>query len=138
MTWRRWGCWLWLVCLPLLTCVRVPLWQDEQALWLDAARKAPQKVRPVLNAGKIAHERGDSFRAQVAYEYAITLAANPERPVREQQVGWAVATTNLAILAVDDGRHAEARTLIASVRARFPNFKQAEQVAYQIHGWNRR
>lgn len=138
MRWRRWGCWLWLVCLPLLTCVRVPIWQSEAALWMDAAEKAPLKVRPILNLGNAAQQAGDTRLAHVRYEHALTLSANPDRPIREQQVGWAMATTNLAILAANDGRSDDAVRLIGLVRERFPKFQQAVYVEQQIYGWRKR
>lgn len=124
----RWGAWLWLCALPIFTLVRVPVWGSEHALWLDASRKAPAKVRPVVNLGNVYAERGEIEIASAYYERAIALAEHPGRPNYERDTGWAVAAVNLAQMERAIGRHENALALLATVRVRFPKFREAERL----------
>src|SRR5262245_24664775 len=63
-----------------LTIDRNRVWSDEVSLWLDAARKAPEKLRPHLNLGWLYQMRGDADRAM--NEYQFVLARQPEHPAR--------------------------------------------------------
>ena len=123
---------IWLASLPILTGLRVPIWQDERALWQEATERSPLKPRPWVNLGQQSHVIGDSESAEQAYRTAQRLAANPRRPVREQQTGWAVATVNLALLLAQRGEIQNAGGMIREVREKYPRFVGAQRIAMDL------
>lgn len=132
MTIWRWGGWLWLLALPLLSAARVPVWSSDLSLWQDAHRKATSKARPLVNIGNVFAADGDLGIAAQFYEDAAAVAQHPSRAAHERRTGWAVAMTNLAVVQAQLGRRDEAIASIRSVRDRFPEFKAAAQIAEQI------
>jgi Flp pilus assembly protein TadD len=123
---------LWLVSLPLLTMVRVPIWQDERALWLEATQHSPLKPRPWVNLGHQDHLAGEKEAAERAYRRAQVLSADPRRPLREQQTGWAVATVNLALLMAQRGELENAKGILREVRTKYPRFTGAQRIAQDL------
>lgn len=112
----------------MLTLVRVPVWASERAIWSDASRKSPAKVRPWVNLGNVYAQRGELDIAAAHYAHAMELASHSGRPRYERETGWAVAAVNLAQMHRAMGRHEEAAALLTSVRGRFPKFQEAERL----------
>ncbi|MBF0520212.1 MAG: tetratricopeptide repeat protein, partial [Nitrospirae bacterium] len=61
------------VLLGVLTYKRNSLWQDGVAIWEDAAKKSPLKVRPHNSLGNAYLLRGDFEKAIKEYEIALRL-----------------------------------------------------------------
>lgn len=123
---------MWLASLPVLTGLRVPIWQDERALWAEATERSPRKPRPWVNVGRQAHLTGDRVFAERAYRHAQALSRDARRPLREQQTGWAVSTVNLALLMAQRGEIENAAGLMREVRATYPAFVPAQRIAVDL------
>lgn len=122
----------WLASLPILSWVRIPIFTDERALWQDAVNGSPLKPRPRVNLGIQAHRVGDVVAAEANYRLALELSANPARSPNEQHTGFAVATTNLALLALERGDIDAADVLMQPIRERYRTFQQAEPILEAI------
>ncbi|MCZ6697104.1 MAG: tetratricopeptide repeat protein, partial [Acidobacteria bacterium] len=57
---------------PLLH-LRARIWADPVELWTEAARRAPTRVRPYVNLGVYAAERGDLESAAEYFDRAVTV-----------------------------------------------------------------
>jgi tetratricopeptide (TPR) repeat protein len=68
-----------------LTVDRNAIWSDEALLWEDAARKAPEKLRPHLNLASLYQVRSQPDRAIAQYEFV--LARNPDHPAALSNLG---------------------------------------------------
>ncbi len=123
---------IWLASLPILTGLRVPIWQDETALWRDATVQSPLKPRPWVNLGQQLHIDGESELAERAYRHAQRLSSDPKRPLREQQTGWAVATVNLALVLAQRGEVENAMGMLREVREKYPKFVGAQRIAADL------
>jgi tetratricopeptide (TPR) repeat protein len=114
------------------TLARNTVWRNEVTLWTDAARKAPAKLRPALNAGTALAQAGRYREAEASLRHAAILdpksafahaqlaavllslrrpaEAEPElRRALQLAPSDVEATFNLAILLHETGRTAEAR-----------------------------
>lgn len=89
--------------IPLLLCYegwtyqRNVVWLDELSLWQDAARKSPNKSRPLNNLANLYGQMGQYDRAISKYRRIIEL-----------EPGYARAHNNLATVFFKKGRYREA------------------------------
>lgn len=104
-----------LVLLAALTNVRVRVWQSDETLWADAAAKAPESPRAVLNALLTSRTvRGRTWTAinempedKPRYE-AVRQLARDRWPQAQAQWAWKMATTHLGRIAAVEGWQARA------------------------------
>lgn len=107
------------------TIVRSHVFFDDLTLWTDAARKAPTKMRPVLNEGRAHELRGDPVFAEAAYRKVIWLSWNELRSPYARRFAQAAAETNLAHLAMKEGRFASAMRILDGTLSQWPEFAYA-------------
>ena len=78
----RRGVWPVLLLAALLTPAlraRAHVWADSRRLWEEAARRGPERARPLINLGVIAADGGDAPRAGRLFDRALLLEPkNPE------------------------------------------------------------
>lgn len=74
-----------------ITHARAVVWQSDLALWQDAQRQAPLKVRPAVNLSDAYRQQGEFDYAWMWAVYAARLSANPNRPAHERREGRAFA-----------------------------------------------
>jgi hypothetical protein len=101
----RWGVTLaivWVVSLPILSALRVQTWTDERSIWESAAFFAPFKLRPEMEAARVAAEAGEWDRAIEGYLIAIALWERGRPP--HERVGCEIAARNLSILYARKGQ----------------------------------
>jgi Flp pilus assembly protein TadD len=68
-----------LLCLAFLTTGRAVRWQSESALWREALRQAPQKLRPHANLSVRYRLQGKAERAEPLIRRAIRIRPMPEQ-----------------------------------------------------------
>ena len=125
-TLRRWlGGGLVLAALALPTWQRAPVWQDEQALWLEATRRSPAKPRPWVNLGNRWADRGRPDLAAAMYQRAQQVARDPRRTPYERAVTDALVTVNLAVLRDRRGETDAAVAMLDHLLRQYPNFVAA-------------
>ena len=118
----------WLLGLAVVTGVRVQLWTDEKALWAAAVAHSPEKPRPWINLGQQYARQGAHGMAVGAFAWGSELSLRPGRTADERTRGWAIAETNLAILAANRGDRQDALTRLSFVLARTPYFKTPKRI----------
>jgi Tfp pilus assembly protein PilF len=64
--------------LTALTVVRHGVWQTPESLWRDALAKSPEKSRPYVNVGMVAHSDGNLDEA--IRDYCKALEIDPDHP----------------------------------------------------------
>lgn len=119
-----------------ITSQRLEIWQDEAALWADAAYEAPPKPRPWVNLGIAYQHRGDVGMAHGAYLLAVAAAQRPTRTRQEQVVGLALAYANLALLNSQWGdwlERSEAQWEIAHAIDLVPTMPELRAIQTWIH-----
>lgn len=123
---------VWALGACVSTVQRVSVWRSEVALWRDAERHAPQKVRPAINLGRAYFVAGDLDRAVLWFSYAERLSQNPQRTFLERRDGAAYAQSNLAV--VDDflGSHERARLRLLTVLQQYPTFHSARLLCVSV------
>ena len=70
------GLWPALLLAALLTPAlraRANLWADSRLLWEEAARRGPERARPLINLGVLAADAGDPVRAGMLFDRALAL-----------------------------------------------------------------
>ncbi len=126
---RRAGAWVgvafWLLSLSAATSIRARVWQSDRALWADAAAKAPQKPRPVLNDGRAHELSGDPAYAETAYRKAIGLSFDGRRSAYVRRFTQAAGEVNLAHLRMARGEMASAMQILDQVLEEWPAFPYA-------------
>ena len=128
-----WSAVSWRACVVLVLCVgwaglthhRVQVWQTDLRLWTDAAAKAPFKPRPVMNEGRMHELAGDVEFADAAYRRVISLSFDPRRSAYNRRFSQAAAETNLAHLAMKQGKFATAMRILDNTIADWPEFPYA-------------
>jgi tetratricopeptide (TPR) repeat protein len=106
--------------LALLAISRNRVWQDEETLWADAARRGPTLVRPLVYLGNQARQQGKAAEAVVHFRRALEL-----------EPGHPVATANLANALQDLGQTREAISLLRTVLAAHP---EGDEMRYNLAG----
>lgn len=118
----------WLLGLAVVTHVRAQVWTDEKALWAAAVAHSPEKPRPWINLGQQYVRGGAPGMAVDAFAWGSELSRRPGRTQDEQTRGWAIAETNLALLAFNRGDRVEARYRLHTVMARTPQFQTPKRI----------
>lgn len=104
---RAWPALLVMALLAPALTVRARLWSHPDALWEEAARRYPERARPLINLGVNAAERGDYPRAAGFFDRAVSLEPRA-----------AEALYNRGLLRLDQGNlDAALRDLQASTEA---------------------
>ncbi len=62
------------------TLLRLEVWKSEEMLWQDAAKKSPNKVRPLINLARGYTMSGDALSAIQLYEKALSVKSNLFQP----------------------------------------------------------
>ena len=96
--------------LALLVLQRSEAWVDELSLWEDAARQAPQMLKPHLRLGDALAGQGRLAEAEAAYLKALAL--------RPQHPG---ARNNLGSLYMKQGRLPQAEAQFAALLQSSPD-----------------
>lgn len=125
---QAWGCLgvtIWLLSLSAVTSRRLHVWHSDFDLWTDAAAKTPGKPRPVMNEGRAHELRGDTAFADQAYRRTISLTFDERRSAYVRRFTQAAAETNLAHLAMNDGRFASAMRILDGTLTEWPDFPYA-------------
>jgi tetratricopeptide (TPR) repeat protein len=52
---------------------RARVWSDPQRLWEEASRIGPRRIRPYINLGVLAAEKGETERAAALFDQAVAL-----------------------------------------------------------------
>ncbi len=89
-----------ILALSVAAYQRNSVWNDEVALWGDAASKSPRKLRPILNLGKAYQSQGRLDEAAESFRSALSLS--PES---------GDATFNLGSVLQEQGRLEEAEEM---------------------------
>lgn len=113
----------WLAVGALLTAGRASLWTSPEGLWLEAHRRAPARMRPVVNLGVLADERGDRRRARAWFELAGRS---------DDREGRLLGKVNLLLLDYEDGRVAEARRAFSLVLDEYGYFRSYPEVRRRV------
>ncbi len=115
----------WLGALGALTTIRCAVWQTDAALWADALITSPEKPRVVMNDARTHELAGDVAYADRAYREVIYLSFDPRRSKYVRTFSMAAAETNLAHLAMKEGRMASAMRLLEATLSYWPEFPYA-------------
>lgn len=97
---------LWLASLPVLSHTRADTWTSESALWVGADWWAPNKLRPTMESGRMAHLAGRLGQAEQQYRHAIELFERG-RPAHER-IGCQMAVENLVRVLEQQGKFQDA------------------------------
>lgn len=120
----------WLALSLVLTASRAGLWRDEQRLWLEAHAQSPAKLRPLVNLGALAQDRGDLEQARLWYEQVVATA--PARPLSERREGLLVARLNVILLEHRLGDADRARQQFTELLAEYPTFRARDEVRRRL------
>jgi tetratricopeptide (TPR) repeat protein len=91
-------------------------WKSEKTLWSDAATKAPDHLRPHHNLGKYYHDHGNTQKAILEYEKALTS------PVLNRKDESFFTYYNLAQIYADSKNHKKALFLYHRALLLNPHF----------------
>lgn len=121
-----------LVGLASVTASRVEVWQSNATLWADAVSVTPARPRPLLNLARVRLAAAET-RTEIDAALALTARARaateaPHRSARRAEFQLIADVLRATGLAAIQDRPA-ARSLIASVLARDPEFPPARAMA---------
>ncbi len=93
---------------------RNEVWRDDLTLWVDCAKKSPNKARPHTNLGVALWQRGKTKEAMDHYSKALRINPN-----------YIDAHNNLGIILRRQGRLEEAATHFSAVLRIDPDYREA-------------
>lgn len=144
--------------LAAATALRNRVWRSQEALWTDAVAKSPRKARPHANLGWALAAQGRHVEAVREYETALALGDRSLPPDETYaNLGasfaaggdWARAAAafragllrnprnpdllnDVAIVALEEGRLHEARSLVARALAAKPSHADARNTLGEV------
>jgi len=115
--WEKWVTGFIILLIPLLsywTYERASVWREPLSLWMDAAKKSPNKARPHNNLGNAYSRQGRLDEAISEHKEAITIDPN-----------FTDAYNNLGVVYAKKERLDEAITEYKKALAIYPNHVRA-------------